>query len=58
MTEPDNRPADGGQPLTPADSFKCPHCGHAYVVQIRAREVVAVGKCPNCGELIAPVKKH
>lgn len=58
MSEPDNRPPDGGQPLPPADSFKCPHCGHAYVVQIRAREVVAIGKCPSCGELIAPAKKN
>jgi predicted RNA-binding Zn-ribbon protein involved in translation (DUF1610 family) len=58
LSEPDNQPPHGGQPPTPADSFKCPHCGHAYVVQIRAREVVAIGKCPNCGELIAPAKKN
>ena len=58
MTEPHNRPAQGGQAPTAADSFKCPHCGHAYVVQIRAREVVTIGKCPNCGELIAPAKNN
>jgi len=40
----------------PEPSIRCPHCGHNHLVQIRASEVVAIYKCSNCGELIAPVK--
>lgn len=58
LTQPNDGAPDRDQPPPPADSFKCPHCGQAYVVQIRASEVVAIGKCPNCGELIAPAKKQ
>ena len=39
----------------PEPSIRCPHCGHNHLVQIRASEVVAIYKCSNCGELIAPV---
>jgi hypothetical protein len=27
-------------------------------VQIRASDVVAIYKCPNCAELVAPVKRR
>lgn len=50
MTETDK------QPTTPAPAVRCPHCEHPQLVQIRASEVVAIYKCPNCGELVAPVK--
>jgi predicted RNA-binding Zn-ribbon protein involved in translation (DUF1610 family) len=54
--KPSTNPTDSEAPR--GASFKCPHCGHAQIVQIRASEVVAIGKCPNCGELVAPAKQH
>lgn len=48
MTESDKPPHEF--------TLKCPHCGHNQLVQIRASDVVAIYKCPNCGELVAPVK--
>lgn len=49
MTESDKQPL-GESPI------RCPHCGFNQLVQIRASDVVAIYKCPNCGELVAPVK--
>jgi predicted RNA-binding Zn-ribbon protein involved in translation (DUF1610 family) len=45
-------------PTTPAVSLRCPHCEYPQLIQISASEVVAIYKCPNCGELIAPVKSE
>ena len=39
----------------PEFTLKCPDCGHNHLVQIRASDVVTIYKCPNCGELVAPV---
>lgn len=56
MTESDNEP--------PADQpphgafFRCPHCGYTDIVHIRASDVVAIYKCPGCGELVAPAKNE
>jgi transcription elongation factor Elf1 len=58
VTEPENPPAAPEPQSHQSATFTCPHCGHAQVVQIRASEVVTIGKCPNCGELVAPAKKH
>ncbi len=48
MTESDKQPSG-------ESSIRCPHCGHNHLIQIRASEVVTIYKCPNCGELVAPV---
>jgi transcription elongation factor Elf1 len=58
VTESGKQPPQSEQQPPHDTSFKCPHCGHAQIVQIRASEVVTVCKCPACGELVAPAKKH
>ena len=49
MTESDEQ-------APPGATFTCPHCGHRQIVHIRASDVVAIYKCPKCGELVAPAK--
>jgi DNA-directed RNA polymerase subunit RPC12/RpoP len=43
--------------LPPAPSA-CPECACRVLTLISDSEYVTIYKCPQCGKLLAPVKKH
>ena len=53
MTE---RARDSSEPPRPPSS--CPDCACAQLTVLSDGQFVTVYKCPQCGKLLAPVKRH
>jgi hypothetical protein len=53
MTERGKEPSDAPRPPS-----TCPDCACASLTMISDGQFVTVYKCPQCGKLLAPVKRH
>lgn len=42
----------------PRGTSTCPDCACTQLTMISDSQFVTVYKCPQCGKLLAPVKKH
>ena len=52
----DSRPSPAERPASPR--FACAECGSPQLTLVKDAVLVAIYKCPACGNLTAPVKNR